>query len=232
MRHRNWMFFGATLLVVATALLWTACGSSSKTSARLVNALPTLGSGSGLDFLVDGASVATGVAYGTASTYASVSSGSRHLQAQVTGTTTIVADVTPSIDSGTFTTMVSFLDSTNANNVLVLTDNNGTPPSGDFNLRIINLCPGVGAEDVYIVTPGTSPNSTTPTFTNLAVGGASNYSSNAAGNWEVIFTTPSQPTFVNASSGSLSFSTGQVRTLLLLNNPGGGVETTLLTDSH
>jgi hypothetical protein len=225
------MFFGATLLFVATALLWTACSSSSSTSARLVHALPTV-SGTTLDFLVDGSSVATGITYGTASNYVKVSSGSRHLQAELSNSTTIVADVTPSISSGSFTTMISFLDSTNASNVLVLTDNNSAPPSGDFNLRVINLCPAVGAQDVYIVPPGTSPSSTTATFTNLAVGGASSYSSNAAGDWEVIFTVPGQPFNIGGDSGTLSFSSGQVRTLLFLNNPGGGVETQLLTDAH
>ena len=229
-QHRSWMLFGAGLILAASSFfLWTACGSSSgNANVRLVNALPTQ---TDLDFLVDSKSVATSIAYGTASSYVGVSSGSRHLQGQVTGSTTIVADTTTTVNSSTYTSLVSFLDATNSNNLLVLTDNNAAPPSGDFNLRVINVCSGLGTQDVYVVASGTDLNSVSPTFSSLAVGGVSSYTSQAAGTWDVVFTSPSFKV-PNQDSGALVFTSGQVRTLLLLNVPSGGFETTLLTDSH
>src|SRR5215468_6403106 len=87
-----------TLVLV---FLTTACGSSNA-NVRLLNAIV---SQSSLDLLVDGKTVSTNVAYGSGSSYVSTSSGSHHLQAEASGTSTIVADFgTQNLGSNSYST--------------------------------------------------------------------------------------------------------------------------------
>jgi hypothetical protein len=227
MRRRTWGLFCAGLGLIALACLTIGCGSSSNAKIRLVNAMPDEG---GLDLLVDTKNVASGVAYGAASAYTSIGSGSRHLQVEPTGTTTILIDTTPSITSGSNLTFVSLNFSFNSSSIL-LTDDNSAPTSGNFKLRIFNASPGMGAQDVCLVTFGTDINSIDPTFSSLGFGSAAAYSTLAAGDYEVFFTPPGQK-FITLDSGKLTFSAGQIRTLLALNNTSGAFMTTLLSDAN
>jgi hypothetical protein len=228
MRRRTCVLFCAALGLSALASFTTGCGSSSSsTRIRLVNAMPDEGS---LDLLIDTKNSAPNVAYGAASSYVSVSSGARQLQVEPTGLTTILIDRTDSISSGTVFTLVSLNFSFNPSSML-LTDDNSAPSSGNFKLRIVNASPGMGAQDVYLVTAGTDITSVSPTFASLGFGGSSSYSTLAAGDYDVIFTVPGQK-FINLDSGKLTFAANQVRTLLGLNNPAGGFKSTLLTDAN
>jgi hypothetical protein len=126
--------------------------------------------------------------------------------------------------------LVSLNFSFNISSVL-LTDDNSAPTSGDFKLRILNASPGMGAQDVYVVTFGTDISSVDPTFSGLGFGSAAAYSTLAAGDYEVFFTSPGQKS-ISLDSGKLTFSAGQIRTLLALNNPSGAFMSTLLTDAN
>jgi hypothetical protein len=228
MRHQKWLLFGAGAVLLACALFTVGCFSSSHGSVRLVNG--TLDNFAGLDLLVDSSSKATGVAYGAASPYVSVSTGSRKLDAETTGSTTIIATATASVASKAFYTFMTLNNSGSGTAPVVFTDDNSAPSTGNFKLRIINGSPGFpgGAQDVWVVAQGTCC-SGTPTYSNLAFGSASpNYTSLAAGTWEVDFTnvgatTPNLTTTVTASALA-------VRTLVALNSQTSGFEAELLTD--
>lgn len=225
---RTGVLFCAVLGLASLALFTTGCGSSSgDAKIRLVNAMPDEGS---LDLLIDTKSAATGVAYGAASSYVSISSGSRQSQVEATGSTTVIIDRTDNVGSGNSLTLVSLNFSFNPSNVL-LTDDNSSPTAGNFKLRVVNASPGMGPQDVYIVTDGTDIGSVDATIPGLGFGSASGYSSQVAGDYRVFFTTPGQK-FVNLDSGKLTFAAGQVRTVLGLNNPVGAFEATLLTDAN
>jgi hypothetical protein len=228
MRARTGVLFCALLSLSALALFTTSCGSSSNgTKIRMVNAMPDEGS---LDLLIDTTSAVSSVGYGLASSYVSTSSGSRHLQIEATGTTTILIDRSDSISSGTNYTLVSQNFSFNPSSIL-LTDDNSSPASGNFRLRIVNASPGMDVQDVYVVTDGTDITSVAPTFSGMGFGTSSSYSELLAGDYRVFFTVPNQK-FVNLDSGRLTFASGQVRTLLGLNNPSGGFESTQLADKN
>lgn len=228
MRSRRCVLVAAIFVLVALSLLMMGCGgSSSKAKLRLINATPDI---AGFDLLVDGTSVATSVGYGSASAYVSVSPGSRHLQVEPSGTTNVEIDTTQSIGSGSNLSLIT-LNYSGSISAALLTDDNSAPSSGNFKLRIVNASPGLGPQDVYVETYGSNISSIAPTFSSLAVGSASSYSSLGAGDYEVSFTSPGQK-FVNVSSGKISFSNGQVRTMLGLNVLGGGFETTLLSDAN
>ncbi len=227
MQRRTRVLFCAVLGLIALASFTIGCGSSSNAKIRLVNATPDENS---LDLLVDTKSVASGVGYGAASAYASVSSGTRHLQVEQSGTTNVLIDTSSSVGSVSNLTLISLNFSFNISSVL-LTDDNSAPTSGNFKLRIFNASPGMGAQDVYVVTFGTDINSVDPTFSSLGFGSAAAYSTLTAGDYEVFFTAPGQK-FINLDSGKLTFSAGQVRTLLALNNPAGAFMSALLTDAN
>ena len=112
---------------------------------------------------------------------------------------------------------------------LVLTDNNSAPASGDFTIRIVNASPNLGPADLYIVTPGTALTTVSPTLSNVGFGSTTSYQSLTAGNYEIELTSVGQK-FAVVDTGSLTFSSGQVRTFVGLNNPSGGFTYAMLDD--
>jgi hypothetical protein len=213
-----------TLLISFTI----ACGSSSSSAKiRLVNTMPDE---SNLDLLIDTKSAVTGVAYGAASSYVSVANGSRQSQIEPSGSTIILIDRTDNIASGNTLSLVALNFSSNPSSIL-LADDNSAPATGDFKLRVLNASSGMLTQDVYVVTAGTDIGSVDPTFSSLGFGSASDYTNLAPGDYDVIFAPPGQK-FITLDSGKLTFAAGQVRTLLGLNNPASGFQSTLLTDAN
>jgi len=217
--HQSWKLAVVPLLASAS-LLSIGCGSSSA-HVRLVNALP---SQSSLDMLVDSKDVASAVAYGSGSAYASVSSGSRHLQIEISGTTDVLSDESVSLSSGTDSTVLD----TNSG-VTVLTDGNSTPASGDISIRAINASATLGPADVYIVPAGTDITTVNPTASNVVFPSATAYQTVAAGSYQIIFTQAGQKVPV-ISSSPLSFSAGQVRSVVGLDGQNGGFTIAVLSD--
>jgi hypothetical protein len=163
------------------------CGSSS-THVRLANALP---SQSNLAMLIDGNDLASSVAYGSASGYGSVSSGSRHLEIEPSGTTNILIDQTISLGSGNNTVLATNSGAT------VLADSSTAPASGDVSIRAINGSSTLDIADVYIVSPSTDISTVNPTASNVAFTSATAYQTVSAGSYVVIFTQPGQKLSVN-----------------------------------
>jgi hypothetical protein len=206
-------------------VLIAGCGGGGKTRFRLMNAVPDE---SNLEVLVNSASVANNVAYGTSTGYQSVKSGSQQVVVEPSGSSTALLTQSISFSSGTDTTVIAsnFSSSIAA---LVLADDNSAPTSGDFKIRIVNSAPGLGPADVYIVAPSTDLNTVSPTLTNLGFDSASGYQSLTAGSYEVVLTPVGQK-FPAIDTGSLTFSSGQVRTFLGLNSQAGGFTYTMLQD--
>jgi hypothetical protein len=226
MRGRLFLSLCAIPVFAVLALFNTACGSSSSSSKiRLVNATPDEND---LDLLIDTKSAVTGVAYGSASTYTGISSGSRQLQIEPTGSTTVLITRNESITSGHALTLISLNYSFNFSSFL-LTDDNSAPASGDFKLRVVNASPGMGAQDLYVIPDGTDIGSVDPTISSMAFGDVSAYNVLAAGDYHVIFAVPGQK-FINLDSGKLTFAAGQIRTGLGLDNPAGAFQYNQLAD--
>ena len=215
---RNLAVAAVTLILV---FLTTACGSSNA-NVRLLNAILSQNS---LDLLVDGKTVSSGIAYGSGSSYVSMGSGSHHIQAEATGTTTIVADFwTQNLGSNSFSTAAS----TN-NGPAFFTDDHTAPSSGNVKIRAINASSLLSSgTDVFVVTSGNGI-SGSPTFSSLAYPSASSYTSVAAGSYQAIFTLPMQ-TFAEFVTSGQSFSSGQNRTIVIMDGQGGGFTSTVLSD--
>jgi len=215
----------AGVLCLGVGLLIVGCGGGGKTRFQFVNAVPDL---TNLDLLIDSTSVAS-IAYGTTTGYQNTKSGSHNIQIESSGTSNSLLQQSITFASGADTTIIASNFSSNIS-ALVLNDNNSAPPSGDFNLRLVNVSPGLGATDVYIVAPGTDINTVaSPTVSNLAFNSSTSYQSVTAGSYDIILTLAGQK-IVAIDTGSLSFSAGQVRTFVGLNNPSGGFSYAVLSD--
>ncbi len=215
----------AGMLGLGTILLIAGCGGGGQTRLRMMNAVPDEGS---LDLLVDSVSVSSNVAYGTSTGYQTTKSGSHQVAIEPSGSSTALLSQSISFGSGSDTTIISNNFSSNIAN-LVLTDDNSAPASGNFKIRIVNVAPGLGPADVYIVAPATDLTTVSPNVSNLAYGAATGYQGITAGSYEVVLT-PVGEKFSAVNTGSLSFAAGQVRTFVGLNSQSGGFSYTMLQD--
>jgi hypothetical protein len=218
--------FGAGFLILSTILVAIGCSTSgTHTQLRVLQASPDEAA---VDILIDGKAIVSGLGYAAPTNYLSVSSGSRHLQVEPTGTTTPVIDETISLSSGTNSTLITDNFAAAITPVL-LTDDNTAPSSGDIKLRFVNAGAGAGNVDIYVLPPGSTPPGNATTVSNLALGSASSYQSLAAGSYE-IFVTIANTFFSYVDSGPLTFNAGQNRTIVLVSDLAGGFKTVTLSD--
>ena len=218
LRLISWCLFLAALFAVG-------CSSGSKTRFRVMNGVVDE---SDLSIVEDGNSVASNLAYATSTGYLSAHAGSHQIQIEPSGTSNVFLTQTVNFSSGTDTTILAFNFSSSPQS-LVLLDDNSAPPSGDAKLRLINVAPSLGPTDVYVVAPGTDINTVSPTITNLAFVAASAYQTLAAANYEIIYAFAGQKS-IAIDSGSLSLSSGQIRSFVGLNGQSGGFTDVLLPD--
>ena len=217
----------AVFLLTGAVLASSACGGSGhKAQLRAMDATPQE---SGIDVSFDSNSLASNVAYGTASDYSSVGSGSHTLEIYPQGIATPFIDETISLTSGDKYTVLSanVLSSANA---LLLIDEKSTPASNTAGLRIVNASPDLGTVDVYIVSPGKDLSTVSPTISGLAFEAVSTYQSLTASTaYEVYFTIANQKT-AEIDSGPVTYSNGEVRTMVALNGKAGGYTLAVLKD--
>ena len=218
LRLISWCLFLAALFAVG-------CSSGSKTRFRVMNGVVDE---SDLSIVEDGNSVASNLAYATSTGYLSAHAGSHQIQIEPSGTSNVFLTQTVNFSSGTDTTILAFNFSSSPQS-LVLLDDNSAPPSGDAKLRLINVAPSLGPTDVYVVASGTDINTVSPTITNLAFVAASAYQTLAAANYGIIYAFAGQKS-IAIDSGSLSLSSGQIRSFVGLNGQSGGFTDVLLPD--
>jgi trimeric autotransporter adhesin len=216
--------FPAVIIVA----VWPALGcfnTGGTANVRLLNASPGEAS---LNGFMNSSTFAASVAYATASGYTAVVAGSPTLVVATPGSTVPLTTETLSLVSGTsYTVLVSGYPASISS--ILLTDNNSPPAPATVNLRLINASPSLGTADVYVVAPGTALDTVSPTISALTFRSASSYVPLAAGNYEIDFT-PTGQTVVLINSGTLTFSTGQVRTVVGLNGAVTGYTTAVLSD--
>lgn len=208
---------GVSLL--GAVLASTGCGSSSS-NVRLMNAMT---GSSSIDMLLDNKGTITGISYGAASSYVKTGRGNHNLTIEATGNSSALINQSVTFPSGDTTVVAT--DS----GASVVTDDNSAPSSGNIKIRVINASPSIGTIDVYVVASGNSISGMSPTFSNLGFQASSGYQTLAAGSYQVIFTPVGQQ-FPEYTSSAQSFSSGQIRTVVVLDNPSGGFTTSVLSD--
>jgi hypothetical protein len=219
-------------LSVAATLTLLGCGGDlteppDSAHMRFVNAAPTV---SAADLLVDGNAIITDQAYATASNRIVIAPGVRNLRVRPTGKANDLSDATHGFEAATDYTVLLGGNPV-ASAPLILTNDSNAPPSGATELRIVHVSPGAGGLDIYLTAPGDPLDASSRIVTNAAFGASSSYLLNPPGTYQVR-ATHTGTTNVVIDSGTLTLASGDIRTLLLLDAPGGGApfETRVLAD--
>lgn len=218
-----------TLLLAASALT-AACsdddndtGPEGQARLRVVHASPDAPA---VDVLVDDAAALSNVDYLTASDYVELADGAHNVKVNAAGTSTTVIDADVDLADGTDYTVIAsgLLD---AIQPIVLEDDNSTPAAGTARVRAIHGAPSAPAVDVYVTAPGADLEAASPALSNVAFGDVADYLEVPAGDYQVRVTPAGTKTVV-IDSGALTLTSGQVRTAIAVDAPGGGAPFDLL----
>jgi hypothetical protein len=218
-----------TLLLAASALT-AACsdddndtGPEGQARLRVVHASPDAPA---VDVLVDDAAALSNVEYLTASDYVELADGAHNVKVNAAGTSTTVIDADVDLADGTdYTVIASGL--LEAIQPIVLEDDNSTPAAGTARVRAIHGAPSAPAVDVYVTAPGADLEAASPALSNVAFGAVADYLEVPAGDYQVRVTPAGTKTVV-IDSGALTLTSGQVRTAIAVDAPGGGAPFDLL----
>jgi hypothetical protein len=224
-RYGGYIIFA---LLISLLFITSGCGHS-QARLRVVNALLN---SSSLDIVVNSKTLASNIAYSTASKYVFVNAGSSSVQINLAGTSTNVLSSTPALATRTDTTVI-VAGRSNANvNSLVLLDDNSMPPVGEMKLRIVNAAPDLGTVDVYVTSANTDITALGPTIAALGYGTASTYIVLGGGSYQIQMTaTGTKSVLVN--TGTITLNNGDVNTAVALNPTSGSSRfgAILLTDA-
>jgi hypothetical protein len=218
-----------TLLLAATALT-AACdddddntGPEGEARIRVVHASPDAPE---VDVLLDDTEVLSDVPYLVASEYLETSAGDHNLKVNAAGTATTVIDADATLaDGADYTVIASGLVA--EIEPIVLEDDNSAPAAGNARVRAIHGAPSAPAVDVYVTAPEADLDAATPVLTNVAFGDVAPYLEVPAGDYQVRVT-PAGTKLVVIDSGALTLASGQVRTAIAVDAPGGGAPFDLL----
>lgn len=208
------------LAMLGMAATVAACSDDDPVDTTRLRAVHLSPDAPNVDILVNGSQVASDVAYEENTGYLTVPSGTTDILVQPVGTNVNAIDASPDLDPNTDYTVLA------ANLVadiepILLTDNNQAPTSGNVKVRIVHGAPSAPAVDVYVTAPGADLATATPTLTNVSFGVASGYLSVPAGSYQ-IRVTPTGTKTVVIDSGSVPLASGQIRTVIATDAPGGG----------
>ena len=225
MKLPQFLGFLTLLLTLAGAGCKSAGTIASDAQLRVMNAAVEQPS---LTFLLTTATVASSLAYPTATAYTQEAPGGYTLHVEPAGTTATLINQPVVFQAGTSYTFIAAEAAFASPSLapIFLIDDNSAPASGQMKLRVVNASPDVGNLDVYVVSPGKSLQGVSPTVGNLGFQSASTYQSLAPGNYEVYFTASGQKTIL-IDSGALTFRAGQIRTLVAFDSTGGYTSTML-----
>ena len=218
-----------TLLLAATAVT-AACsdddnntGPEGQARVRVVHASPDAPN---VDLLLDNAKVLSDVPYLASSDYLATSAGDHNLKVNAAGTATTAIDADVTLADGTDYTVIAS-DLVAQITPIVLQDDNTAPAAGDARVRAIHGAPSAPTVDVYVTAPGADLETATPVLTNVAFGDVADYLEVPAGEYQVRVT-PAGTKTVAIDSGALTLESGQVRTAIAVDAPGGGAPFDLL----
>jgi len=208
------------LAVLASAVTLAACSDDEPVTTAQLRAVHLSPNAPNVDILVNGAQVATNVAYLDNTDYLSVPSGPATVQVRPTGTSTNVIDETPTLaaDSSYTVLAANFVAQIEA---ILLTDDRTAPTVGNVRVRIVHGAPTAPAVDVYVTAPAADLETSTPVLVNRIFRSVSAYLTVPAATYRIRVTAAGTKTVV-IDSGDVPLSSGQVRTVIATDAPGNG----------
>jgi Domain of unknown function (DUF4397) len=222
----------ASLLIVSVV---TACGSDTTSpccttgepALRVINAFTAP-----VDVLIDGNVAIAGLAAGTIDT-AAAPSGSHTLVLRQTGSAAS-ASQTIATAAGTLATVAAVRASSGNVSGVALDDTNSVVPAGATKVRVLHLAPNAGTLQVY----RTQPDYQQPvqwqfpfTYQSNPTSLSAPFYQSTVGTWEVrIWQTPADASGWATAPVKvvIPLASGQKKTVLILDKPGGGVRVELM----
>jgi hypothetical protein len=206
-----------------------ASGNKNETSIRFINASPN---GPAMTALLDGAIIEANVTYATPSPYQIVDEDSKTIQLRnaVTDATLFNQDV--DLEHERFYTEIATGNISTLGSLFVQ-DNRDAPPAGQAFFRFIHVAPSMPAGlDIYVTDPNVDISNVSPTITNVVYLTASAYVQIVGNTYRVRVTATGTKTPVLIDDASVSLPALGARTMLSLDNAGGGppFSTLLLID--
>ena len=206
------------LLALLFAFTFTACNDDDEelifAFLRAVHLSPNAPE---VDVEVDNETVLENVAYTESSPYLEVPA-KLNLKIKAAGTDTVVIDEDLSLEPDEDHTVIAanFLEEIEA---LLLFDDNTPPAADNVKVRAVHGAPSAPNVDIYVTGPDTDIEDVNPTLTNIPFLGVSDYLEVPAGDYRVRVTPTGTKTVV-IDSGSLTLSSGQIRTIIARNAQG------------
>jgi hypothetical protein len=221
-----------SLLILSLA---AACGSDAtnpccttgEPALRVINAFTTP-----VDVLIDGNVAIAGLAAGAIDT-AAAPSGSHTLVLRQTGSGTSASQAIATT-AGTLATVAAVRASSGSVSGVVLDDTNSVVPSGATKVRVLHLAPNAGTLQVY----RTQPDYQQPvqwqfpfTYQSNPTSLSAPFYQSTVGTWEVhVWQTPADASGWATAPVKvvIPLTSGQKKTVVILDKPGGGVRVELL----
>ena len=211
-----------TLLLAATALT-AACddddntGPEGEARVRVVHASPDAPN---VDVLLDDNRVLSDVTYLASSDYLEASAGEHNLKVNAAGTATTAIDADVTLADGADYTVIA--------SDLVARDHADRAAGRQLHACVRQRSssrhsrrPSAPAVDVYVTAPGADLETALPVLTGVEFGDVADYLEVPAGDYQVRVT-PAGTKVVALDSGTLTLESGQVRTAIAVDAPGGG----------
>jgi hypothetical protein len=212
------MFCAAGLALACVFGCLVGCGASGVATVRTIQLSPGTAS---VDAFASDTLIASAVPYGSASTYAQISTGSHTVSISPAGQdkTTLFKQVVDFFTNTNSTVIV--VNPATSISEYVLTDDNAEPDTGDFSLRVVHASPSAGVVDVYVTAPSTDITNVLPTFRNMSYQTFNGYLELPGGSYETTFTIAGTKTIL-ANTAAVTYAVGNVSTVALADAPTGG----------
>ncbi|HEX2011239.1 MAG TPA: DUF4397 domain-containing protein [Roseateles sp.] len=212
----------AACFMVSGLSLLAACGGGGsgsddgKAQIRLVNASSAYSAG--LELKVDDASVASAIAYGTASSYSSVTAGSVTSLVQSGGST--ISSLYPTLTEGNHYSLITYGWSGNMKST-ILQEEEDAPAENYSKLLVLNLAPDAGTLDVYLTQNIDDLANATPSISGVQGSSSSGYNTVASGTYRVRLTGTGKAIDLRLDIPSVTLTSKQVATLVITPTQGG-----------
>jgi hypothetical protein len=210
------------VMLAAVCLLATASWAQR---VRVVHASPDAPP---VDVYVDGQIALSGIPFGEYTDYVNLPGGQRTFSVFVAGTNTRVADVaaflTPVLDYTVLAMGFATGGKSPSFRLMLLVDQNSEPVEGFAKVRVIHAAPSAPAVDVYWTKPFLALRGQLPVLTGVPFGAASNYLTVPTGRtaqYQARVAVAGTQT-VAIDSGRLVLGSQEVRTIIAIDNAGGG----------
>lgn len=197
----------------------TACGGGDSNDARvrLVNASTGYAS---LDLYTDDELLIPAVAYGSASDFADVGSGTVTTALTVEGSSTELITQSRSLKADVKYSIVAY-GWDGALKTTVITENQDAADSGEVSVRVLNTATDAGAVDVYLTDADTSLASATPVASNVSAGTTSAFNTTDAGTYRLRVTAAGDTDDVRLDVSGVVVDSTSVVTLIITPTSGG-----------